>query len=73
MIIQCAGAADQNEKSKPVAHYEVFKQGFREVQQQYGATARGASIAFEKAALAKDRMFAQELILASNQQPPARK
>lgn len=73
MIIQCAGAADQNEKAKPVAHYEVFKRGFREVQQQYGATARGTSIAFEKAALAKDRTFAQELILASNQQPPARK
>lgn len=75
MIIQCAGTADQNEKQKPVAHYEVFKQGFREVRQQYGVTTRGAKIAFEKAALANDGAFAMEISVdrPREQQASARK
>jgi hypothetical protein len=71
LIIQCASAADKNERQKPLAHYAVFKQGFSEMRKSHGVTVRTLGIAFEKAVLANDSAFAQELSSALNSQSDA--
>lgn len=71
LIIQCASAADQAERQKPVAHYAVFKQGFSEMRKSHGVTRRTLGIAFEKAVLARDSAFAQEISADMNGKPDA--
>ena len=66
LIIQVASASDQTERQKPLAHYAVFKQGFSEMRKDHGVTARTMRIALEKAVLANDFGFAQELSAALN-------
>lgn len=71
LIIQCASAADQAERQKPVAHYAVFKQGFSEMRKSHGVTRRTLGIAFEKAVLARDSAFAQDISADMNGKPDA--
>jgi hypothetical protein len=69
LIIQCASATDQSERQKPLAHYDVFKQGFSEMRKAHGVTRRTQGIAFEKAMLARDSAFAQEVMADINAKP----
>jgi hypothetical protein len=71
LIMQCANAADQGERQKPLAHYAVFKQGFSDMRKTHGVTARTLRIALEKAVLANDSGFAQELSAALNSKADA--
>ena len=71
LIIQCASASDQSERQKPLAHYAVFKQGFNEMRKSHGVTRRTMGIAFEKAVLARDSAFAQEISADMNGKPDA--
>lgn len=71
LIIQCASASDQAERQKPLAHYAVFKQGFNEMRKSHGVTRRTLGIAFEKAVLARDSAFAQEIAVNMNGKPDA--
>ena len=71
LIIQCASASDKNERQKPLAHYDVFKQGFSEMRKTHGVTRRTQGIAFEKAMLARDSAFAQEVLSDINRKPDA--
>jgi hypothetical protein len=71
LIIQLASAADENERQKPLTHYAAFKQGFSEMRKSHGVTARTLRIALEKAVLANDFGFAQELSAAFNSKSDA--
>jgi hypothetical protein len=71
LIMQCASAADQTERQKPLAHYPVFKQGFNQMRKTHGVTARTLRIGLEKAVLANDFSFAQELSAALNSKSDA--
>ena len=73
LIMQCASAADKNERQKPLAHFAVFKQGFLDMQKTYGVTTLTTIIAFEKAALANDGAFAKEISQLQGQANVARK
>ena len=71
LIIQCASATDQTERQKPLAHFDVFKQGFTEMRKTHGVTRRTRGIAFEKAMLARDSAFAQEVLADMSSKPNA--